>query len=105
MAWPPGPVFRSLLGTLATAYVLAVGITLLLSGGVGMNVPLGSLQAILWRVGLVMTLLWVELHRQSTRVFLVNLGVSRAATMRSLFLVYVILEGFLLSAAYWGART
>lgn len=104
MAWPPGPVFRSLLGTLLIVYLLAVGMTLVLGTGVGMSLPLGSVQSMVWRVGFVMALLWIELHRQSTHVFLLNLSVSRRGTMGSLFLAYVVLEIFLLTAVSLAGR-
>ncbi len=99
MTWPPGPVFRSLCITLLVSYSLALGITLALGGGVGMDLAMGSFTSIGWRVCFVMALLWVELHRQSTHLFLANMGVSRGATMRSLLLVYVVLETLLLTTS------
>ncbi len=102
--WPPGPVYRSLVGTLLVLYPLAVGLSLLVGEWTDIESPVGSIQSIIWRLGFVFALLWVELHRQSMRMFLGNLGVSRWRTLASIGLVYGVLEFALLFVTAW-ART
>jgi hypothetical protein len=90
----PGPVVHSLVVTMLIAYVLALGIS------VSVGISVTTIQSIIWRATLVVVLLWVEIRRQSMRVFLTNLGVSRRRTMSRVMAVYLILEVAMLLAAH-----
>jgi hypothetical protein len=96
--WPPGPVLRSLVGTLLVTYALAVALSLM--AGIWVT----TVQSIVWRLGFVFGLLWIEIHRQSFRMFLANLGVSRRRTLGGLLGVYLLVEASLHVGSAWVAE-
>lgn len=86
---PPLPVWMSLTRTLVVLFVLAGVVVAAVSASVTAIDPVASL---IFRWGLCLSLLWVELHRQKMRHFLAAVGVSRRYTLLALSPAFIVLE-------------
>ena len=92
MTWLPGPVLRSLLGTIIVVYPFLV----VVSEVVG--VPVDAIASVVWRLGFMLVLFWVEIRRQRFDLFLLNLGISQRRVLGFVALAFFLLEVVLQAA-------